>query len=71
MPVITEVPSGQPGVTTVTFRDPRFMGHIPFLSDTGHTPLTGAVEVDSSGRIVHETMASPTIPDPPPPAPAN
>jgi inner membrane protein len=64
MPILAAVPSSAPGITTVIFRDPRFMGHIPFLSDTGHAPLTGSVNVDAAGRIIRESMASPTIPDP-------
>ena len=62
MPFVTEVPSGEKGITTVLFQDPRFMqGFAPFL-DKGRTPLTGAVEVDAQGSVVSESMDSPTLP---------
>ena len=45
-----------PGGTVVTFRDPRFMGVLPWQSSEGSSPL-GAVEVvDQQNRVVLESM---------------
>jgi inner membrane protein len=44
------------GGTTVTFRDPRFMGGIDWLHLGGGTPLTGRVTLNAGGRVVRQSM---------------
>jgi inner membrane protein len=44
------------GGTVVTFRDPRFMGMLPFLSPSRSTPLTGTVVLDSHLRVVLQAL---------------
>jgi inner membrane protein len=56
MPFVSQVPASQPGVTAIIFRDPRFMGNIPFLPETGRTALTATVQIDAQGHIVRQTM---------------
>ena len=51
--------SGEPipsGHTIVTFADPRFMGDTLLLHATGHTPLTGEVELDANNHVVRQSM---------------
>jgi inner membrane protein len=45
-----------PGGTVVTFRDPRFMGVLPWLSQNGSAPLSGTVVVDRQNHVVAEAM---------------
>jgi inner membrane protein len=45
-----------PGGTVVTFRDPRFMGVLPWLSANGSSPLTGTVVLDRENHVVLESM---------------
>ncbi len=42
--------------TVVTFRDPRFMGVLPWHSAADSTPLSGFVVVDEQNRAVLESM---------------
>jgi inner membrane protein len=42
------------GVTTVTFRDPRFLGG--WLAENGHAALAATVTVDAAGQVVEQTM---------------
>jgi inner membrane protein len=67
MPFITIAPSSRLGLdddarratlghSVVTFADPRFMGNSPILHWSGHTPLTGKVELDSTNQVVAEEM---------------
>ncbi len=44
------------GGTVVTFRDPRFMGVLPWLSRGGSSPLTGVVVVDPQNRVILQSM---------------
>jgi inner membrane protein len=45
------------GGTVVTFRDPRFMGVLPWLSRGGLSALTGVVVVDRANRVLFESMS--------------
>ena len=48
-----------PGAATVTFRDPRFLGDMPWLqssSSSRSAPLTGAVTLDAQGHVLRETF---------------
>jgi inner membrane protein len=45
------------GGTVVTFRDPRFMGVLPWLSRGGASALTGVVVVDRANRVIFESMS--------------
>jgi hypothetical protein len=42
--------------TVVTFRDPRFMGVLPWRSADSSAWLTGVVVVDEQNRVVFESM---------------
>ena len=42
--------------TVVTFRDPRFMGDMPWLRSSGQPPLTGVVELTAQRRVFREVM---------------
>jgi hypothetical protein len=42
--------------TVVTFRDPRFMGVLPWLSGGGSTPLGGRVVLDARGHVVLQSL---------------
>lgn len=41
----------------VTFRDPRFMGVLPWLSRGGPSPLTGVVVLDRQNHVVFQEMS--------------
>jgi inner membrane protein len=68
MPIVTEGAGAAddaegplPGAaSTVTFRDPRFMGGADWLQDLlhlgGRTPLTGQVTLDARGHVLRESM---------------
>ncbi len=45
-----------PGHTIVQFADPRFMGDALLLHTSGHTPLTGTVELNAANRVVKQSM---------------
>jgi inner membrane protein len=59
-PVVQEEPkSADPdgeGLTTVTFRDLRFMYDVPFLKGRAKAPLAGAVTVNEDRRVVGMKM---------------
>jgi inner membrane protein len=42
--------------SVVTFRDPRFMGVLPWLSGNGSSALTGVVVLDQQNKVVLESM---------------
>ncbi|HZQ45115.1 MAG TPA: metal-dependent hydrolase [Acidobacteriaceae bacterium] len=43
--------------TVVTFRDPRFMGVLPWQSRGSSSPLTGVVVLDQQNRVVFESLS--------------
>lgn len=45
-----------PAGTVVTFRDPRFMGVLPWLSGNGSSPLTGTVVLDQRNEVLLQRM---------------
>jgi inner membrane protein len=45
-----------PGGTVVTFRDPRFMGVLPWHSENGSSPLSGVVVLDHQNNVVLESL---------------
>ena len=45
------------GGTVVTFRDPRFMGVLPWSSNEGASPLEAVVVLDQQNRVVLESMS--------------
>jgi inner membrane protein len=59
-PLVDEVAKGTDApdktLTTVTFRDLRFLYDVPFLSGRGRTPLEGRVTVQDGNRVVSMEM---------------
>ena len=59
-PLVTETTNTGPGVnddlTTVTFRDLRFMYDTPLMSGRETPPLSGAVILNADGRVVRMEM---------------
>jgi inner membrane protein len=55
-PVVTETGTDPDGLTTVSFRDLRFLYDTPFLSGRQKTPLSGTVYVDADRRVVRMEM---------------
>ena len=55
-PLVTDIGTDPDGITTVTFRDLRFMYDIPFLPGREKTPLSGAVYINADRRIDHMEM---------------
>jgi inner membrane protein len=55
-PLVTDTGTDPDGITTVTFRDLRFMYDMPFLSGREKTPLSGAVYINSDRRVDHMEM---------------
>jgi inner membrane protein len=51
-PVVTETGTDPDGLTTVTFRDLRFLYDTPFLPGRQKTPLSGTVYVNADRRVV-------------------
>ncbi|HEY4009016.1 MAG TPA: metal-dependent hydrolase [Acidobacteriaceae bacterium] len=51
------------GGAVVTFRDPRFMGVLPWLSRGNSSPLTGVVVLDRANRVVFESMDGRAAPE--------
>lgn len=45
------------GGTVVTFRDPRFMGVLPWQSRSGSSPLSGLVVLDPQNRVVFQEIS--------------
>jgi inner membrane protein len=44
------------GGAVITFRDPRFMGVLPWQSGSSSTPLSGVVVVNEQNRVVFQSM---------------
>jgi inner membrane protein len=55
-PVVTETGTDPDGITTVIFRDLRFVDGTPLFSVRGKTPLSGSVFVNADRRIVRMEM---------------
>ena len=55
-PAATETATDPDGLTTVTFRDLRFLYDTPFFSGRDKPPLSGAVIVNADRRVVHMEM---------------
>jgi inner membrane protein len=55
-PVVTETGTDLDGLTTVSFRDLRFLYDTPFFSGREKTPLSGTVYVNTDRRIVRMEM---------------
>ncbi len=55
-PVITETGTDPEGLTTVSFRDLRFLYDTPFFSGREKTPLSGTVYVNADRRVVRMEM---------------
>jgi inner membrane protein len=55
-PVVTETGTDPDGLTTVSFRDLRFLYDTPFFSGRQKTPLSGAVYVNADRRVVRMEM---------------
>jgi hypothetical protein len=51
------------GGTVVTFRDPRFMGVLPWQSRGGTSPLEALVVLDSQNHVVLESMGGHAEPE--------
>jgi inner membrane protein len=51
-PVVTDTGADPDGITTVTFRDLRFMYDTPLFSGRTNTPLSGAVYVNADRRVI-------------------
>ena len=55
-PVVTETGTDPDGLTTVSFRDLRFLYDTPFFSGREKTPLSGTVYVNADRRVVRMEM---------------
>ena len=55
-PVVTETDTDPDGLTTVTFRDMRFLYDPPILSGQEKAPLSGAVYINADRRVVRMEM---------------
>ena len=55
-PLVTDTGVDPEGLTTVTFRDLRFMYNVPFLNDGKKAPLSGAVFLNDDRRVVRTEM---------------
>jgi inner membrane protein len=53
---VTETGTDPDGITTVSFRDLRFLYDTPFFSDRQKTPLSGAVYVNADRHVVRMEM---------------
>jgi inner membrane protein len=56
-PIVAETGLDPDGLTTVTFRDLRFLFDTPFLRDRGKAPLSGTVYVNADRRVVRMEMS--------------
>jgi inner membrane protein len=56
-PVVTDAGADPDGLTTVTFRDLRFLYDTPLFSGREKTPLSGAVYVDADRRVVRMELS--------------
>jgi inner membrane protein len=52
-PVVTDIGADADGLTTVTFRDLRFLSNMPLLPKQKSAPLSGAVVLNPDRRILH------------------
>jgi inner membrane protein len=55
-PLVTDTGTDPDGITTVSFRDLRFMYDTPFLSGRESPPLSGKVFVDADRRVIRMEM---------------
>jgi len=55
-PVVTETGTDPDGITTVSFRDLRFLYDTPFLAGRQNPPLSGTVYVNADRRVVRMEM---------------
>ncbi len=55
-PVVTETGTDPDGITTVSFRDLRFLYDTPFFAGREKTPLSGKVYVNADRRVVRMEM---------------
>jgi inner membrane protein len=55
-PVVTETGTDADGITTVSFRDLRFLYDTPFFPGREKIPLSGAVYLDADRRVVRMAM---------------
>jgi inner membrane protein len=55
-PVVTETDTDPEGLTTVSFRDLRFLYDTPFFAGREKTPLSGQVYVNADRRVVRMEM---------------
>jgi inner membrane protein len=55
-PLVTETGTSQDGLTTVTFRDLRFMYDTSFMSGREDPPLSGAVILNADRRVIRMEM---------------
>ncbi|MGD0442482.1 MAG: metal-dependent hydrolase [Edaphobacter sp.] len=56
-PVVTDTGADPDGITTVTFRDLRFVYNTPLFSGPTNTPLAGAVFINDDRRIVRMELS--------------
>ncbi len=61
-PLVTDTGADPDGITTVTFRDLRFMYNTTFLPGREDPPLSGAVYINDDRRIDHMEMDGNTQP---------
>jgi inner membrane protein len=55
-PIVTETGTDPDGLTTVSFRDLRFLYDTPFFAGRKKTPLSGTVYVNADRRVVRMEM---------------
>jgi inner membrane protein len=55
-PLVTDTGTDADGITTVSFRDLRFMYDTPFLAGRESPPLSGAVSVNADRRVIRMEM---------------
>jgi inner membrane protein len=55
-PVVSETGTDPDGITTVTFRDLRFLYNTPLFSGQEKTPLSGTVYVNADRRVIRMEM---------------
>jgi len=55
-PLVTDTGTDPDGITTVSFRDLRFMYDTPFLSGRESPPLSGKVYVNADRRVIRMEM---------------
>jgi len=55
-PIVTETGTDPDGLTTVSFRDLRFLYDTPFFTGRKETPLSGKVYINADRRVVRMEM---------------